>query len=218
MSIAPAVREALGLDESATEDAVNAAILEKLTAPVAVPTPIVQEPVAVTPPAPIVDTTPVIPVIPAVQDSRSDSDSGRSNSSNLEQQVAAAVSAALPAAVQAQVSAQVAPLAASNETLRTELTRVSAELADTKQAKALQVRDDVIGGAISAGKIRSSDRERFTALYEASPQVVVDLFSHLSVGSAVPISAAGYAGDDTQATDEFKSFEASFGWEAASNG
>jgi hypothetical protein len=211
MSIAPAVREALGMSETDTEEAVNAALLERLNTPAVAPTTI-PEPAAVTPPAPVIEPVPVAPVVAepiAASDHRSDRNTTRSDrNDDIEQRVAAAVAAALPTAV----SAHMAPLAASNETLRTELSRVTTELAAAKQTEADKVRENVITAAISAGKIRSADRERYLKLYDKAPEDTTELLGSIAAGAAVPISAAGYAGDADQTTDEFKSFAGAFGW------
>lgn len=200
VSIAPALRAAVGMDESADEAAVEAAILAKLTTPVDEPAPIVPEPVAVTPPAPIADT----PVIPAAQDGRSDSNDGRSDSEVARE-------------VAAQVAAALAPIQASAAQYEAKISDLSSELAQRKSDEAAAVKAQILASALSDGKIAPADRDQWASDYDESPKVTTRILASLKPGTAFPVSASGYAGDDAQSTDEFKQFEQQFGW-GVSNG
>ena len=196
VSIAPAVREALGFDESADEEAVNAALLQRLQTPAVEPAPIVTEPVI---PAPT-KTSPVTPVIPAAQDGRSDSDSGRSES-DVEKMVADKVAAAL------------APIQASHVQYEAKISDLSTELAQRKADEALAVKTQILASALQDGKIAPADKDQWASDYDESPKVTTRILASLKPGTAFPISASGYAGDpETAPSDEDDAFAAIMGW------
>jgi hypothetical protein len=186
------------MSETDTEEAVEAALLARLQTPVVAPAPIVPELAAVTPPAPT-NTTPVTPVVSAVPDSRSDSNTGRSES-EVEKLVADKVAAAL------------APIQASAAQYEAQITGLSTELAQRKADEALAVKTQILASALADGKIAPAEREQWEKDYDEAPSVTTRILASLKPGTAFPISASGYAGDDAKAQDEFKGFEAQFGW------
>lgn len=195
MSIAP-LREALGLDESADEEAVHAAALTRLIAPVAAPTPTVPE-VAATPAS--VETTPVAPVVSAAQQAHESGDT-----------VVPSVDVAREVA--AQVAAALAPIQASAAKYEAQISDLSGELAARKAAEAEATKTTVLASALADGKIRPADKDQWAKDYDEAPGVTTRILASLQAGTAFPVSASGYAGEDAQAADEFKVFESQFGW------
>lgn len=76
------------------------------------------------------------------------------------------------------------------------LSTATSELAELKAERARATRDSVIGNAVTAGKIRPSDRATFEAQYDApgGAPVVTAILASIAPGTAVPVSAAGHTG------------------------
>jgi hypothetical protein len=173
-STAQTLREALGLAEDATDDQVLASVTE-LRKPVP-PAPDSQKPedtAVITPPVPVAVPVPseVTPV-----------PSGETG---------------IPDAVAEQLAAA----RAGQDAMRVELTRVSAELAARRELEATTRREEVLQAAVSAGKIRPADKDRYARLYTADAAATVEVLAALSPGAAVPVAAAGYAGSESTSDD-----------------
>lgn len=192
VSIAP-LREALGLDDSADEDAVHAAALTRLIAPVAAPSPITEAAPAST------ETAPVTPVISAAQ-------TGHDQSTQSPQIVD------VEKVVAEKVAAALAPIQASAAKYEEQIAGLSGELAARKAAEALATKTQILASALADGKIRPADKEQWEKDYDESPSVTTRILASLQAGTAFPVTASGYAGEDAAALDEFKGFEAQFGW------
>lgn len=187
VSITPAVREALGLDESASEDAVNAALLARLKAPAVVPAPTTQETVPVTP-----------AVVPAAQNDTAPVPNG--------------TAADIDSIVAAKVSAALAPIQASHTAYEAKIAALSGELAERKAKEASDHKAQVISAAANAGKFTPAEREQWEKDYDASPETTERILSRLAPGTAVPVSASGYAGDGERGGDEADRILADMGW------
>jgi hypothetical protein len=172
VDIAPAVREALGLDENADEAAAVAAISALRSSTVAPPPATQQENPVVTPE--VTSRTPEV-----TQDAP------------VEAPLVTPVD--VQSLVREQVAAALATHTAGQDALKAELTRVSGELAGRRQAEAVTKRETLLASAVDTGRIRPADRDRYAALYDQAPEATQGLIEALAPGTAVPVMASGHA-------------------------
>ena len=86
------------------------------------------------------------------------------------------------------------------------------QLAARKADEAAAIKAQILASALADGKIRPADREQWEKDYDEAPGVATRILASLQPGTAFPVSAAGYAGDDAKTRDEFAAFENAFGW------
>jgi hypothetical protein len=86
-------------------------------------------------------------------------------------------------------------LRAEVKLLAEQVQKVSAELAETKAAKAETVKASVLDDAMRQGKFAPADRERWLKDYDDAPSVVTRILASIAPGTAVPVHASGYTGE-----------------------
>lgn len=195
MDVTPKMREALGLDESADEQAVEAA-LEALRTKAEQPAPI----------PPVVETGTAPVVAPAEQQAAVDT--------AVEQRIAAS-----EARISQQIAASEQRIAASeaaNTLLREELGKATTELANRNQREAVEVRDRVLASAVLDGKITPADKGKYEALYAKAPKETVDMLDAIAPNRAFNVQASGYAGSEQTGGDEADKILAEMGWGSTS--
>lgn len=89
----------------------------------------------------------------------------------------------------------------ASDELRTELARVSAELAEIRAREAAAVKASVIDGAVKAGKIKPAERKSWENRYDQAPTVITDVLNSIAAGTAVPVAPAGYTGNTEASGD-----------------
>jgi ATP-dependent Clp endopeptidase proteolytic subunit ClpP len=82
----------------------------------------------------------------------------------------------------------------ASDELRTELARVSAELAEIRAREAAAVKASVLDGAVKAGKIKPAERASWESRYDQAPAVITDVLNSIAAGTAVPVTPTGYTG------------------------
>lgn len=86
-------------------------------------------------------------------------------------------------------------LRAEVKLLAEQVQKVSAELAETKAAKAETVKASVLDDAQRQGKFTPADREKWLKDYDDAPTVVTRILASIAPGTAVPVAASGYTGE-----------------------
>lgn len=78
----------------------------------------------------------------------------------------------------------------------------SGELAALKADKVAGIKAQVIGSAITKGKIRPSDRATFEAQYDAAPDAITAVLAALADGTAIQVAASGVPGEPVMSSEE----------------
>lgn len=185
VDVTPKMRGFLGLDESADEQAVEAA-LEALKTKAEQPTPTLE--------APVVETG----TAPAAEQAAVDA--------AVEQRIAAS-----EARLASKFEQRIAASEAANTLLREELGKATTELANRNQREAEEVRDRILASAVNDGKITPADKGKYEALYAKAPKETVDMLDAIAPNRAFSVQASGYAGGE-EGTDEVDKLIASMGW------
>jgi phage I-like protein len=120
---------------------------------------------------------------------------------------ASALERLIDSRVQALVDQRVA---AATAPLQTALTAASTELENRRKAEATTARDRLISAALGAGKITPAEREKWTQMYDVSPEgaaAVKAALDALPANKALPVRASGHAGDAEPSGDGFTDAE-----------
>jgi hypothetical protein len=192
LDITPKLREALGIDENADEAAALAAI-EGLKTPAETSTPTTQEPAPVEPVA-----------IPAAENVPS----GGTTVPARESIAASAVEAL----VAAKVAAALAPIQASHAVYESKIADLSGWKAERLAQEVVTTKTSVINAAAQQGKFAPAERATWEAEYDKAPDTVTRILASMKPGTAVPVTASGYAGDGTETASEVDSIFADMGW------
>lgn len=195
MDITPKLREALGIDENADEAAVLAAI-EGLKTPAEPPANTIQETATVEPPA-----SSAAPNAPA------------DGTENPARELVAA--SAVEALVAEKVAAALAPIQASHTVYEAKIADLSGWKAERLAQEVVTTKTSVINAAAQQGKFAPAERATWEAEYDKAPDTVTRILASMKPGTAVPVTASGYAGDGTETTDDFAEFEKAFNWGGA---
>lgn len=76
---------------------------------------------------------------------------------------------------------------------------------ETQQTeKAESERDQFLGEAVSAGRLKPAERDKFAILFDADPKTTRDIISARKRGSEVPIGETGHAANPEGVIDEFE--------------
>lgn len=111
---------------------------------------------------------------------------------------------------------QVSASAAARDEMKTEIERLSGELARINASAAAGEKAALFNGAVQAGKIKPAERESWEARYDRAPEVIVEILASIAPNTAVPVAAAGYTGDPDTVTDTIDvEYERLFGAEKA---
>lgn len=77
--------------------------------------------------------------------------------------------------------------------LRESLRQVTEEREAEKVAAKAKERDEFLGNAIRAGRLKPADRERFAKLYDAAPDITKETVLARGVGSEIPVTTIGHS-------------------------
>lgn len=77
------------------------------------------------------------------------------------------------------------------EVLATTVKDVTAKLAASEAEKRAATKQNVIGAAVKAGKIKPADREKWEADYDEAPGPITRVLDSIAAGTAVPVAAVG---------------------------
>ena len=109
------------------------------------------------------------------------------------------------AAEQAKHAEQVA---AAAEEMKTEIARLSGELATIKAASAAETKRNLFDEAVQSGRISPAQRGDWESRYDRAPEVIGEILASLAPNTAVPVAASGYTGTTETAGDMVGEFSA----------
>ncbi|MEU7170322.1 2'-5' RNA ligase family protein [Micromonospora tulbaghiae] len=94
-----------------------------------------------------------------------------------------------------QTAEQVAASAADRDEMKTEIARLSGELARINASAAADAKKALFDGAVRDGKLKPADRDGWEARYDKAPEVITEILASIAPNTAVPVAASGYTGD-----------------------
>ncbi len=94
-----------------------------------------------------------------------------------------------------QNAQQVAASTADRDEMKTEIARLSGELARINASAAADAKKALFDGAVRDGKLRPADRDGWEARYDKAPEVITEILASIAPNTAVPVAASGYTGD-----------------------
>ncbi|WP_433460705.1 phage protease [Micromonospora sp. CA-248212] len=111
---------------------------------------------------------------------------------------------------------QVAASAAARDEMKTEIERLSGELAKIHASAAADAKTALFDAAVRAGKLKPAERDGWEARYDRAPEVITEILASIAPNTAVPVAASGYTGDtEAQGVDPFDADYAHFFGEKA---
>ncbi|MCX5066650.1 hypothetical protein OOJ91_12250 [Micromonospora lupini] len=93
-------------------------------------------------------------------------------------------------------------VAAARDEMKSEITRLSGELAEIRAGAAKTAKQALFDAAVQVGRIKPADRPKWEERYDRAPEVTADILASLAPNTEVPVAATGYTGDVDQATGE----------------
>lgn len=78
--------------------------------------------------------------------------------------------------------------------MRTEIQRLSGELATIKAAAAADVKKALFDSAVQTGRLKPADRQGWEDRYDKAPDVIADILASIAPNTEVPVAASGYTG------------------------
>ncbi|MEU8334813.1 2'-5' RNA ligase family protein [Micromonospora tulbaghiae] len=90
---------------------------------------------------------------------------------------------------------QVAASTADRDEMKTEIARLSGELATIKASAAADAKKTLFDQAVRDGKLKPADRDGWEARYDKAPEVISEILASIAPNTAVPVAASGYTGD-----------------------
>lgn len=86
--------------------------------------------------------------------------------------------------------------------LTEQLQAAAQELAESRARAAAEQKERVLAAARRDGKIKPSDYDKWAERYDKAPETVTEILASIPVGTAVPVSPAGYTASGDTAPDE----------------
>ena len=99
-------------------------------------------------------------------------------------------------------------VAAAAEEMKTEIARLSGELATIKAASAAETKRNLFDEAVQSGRISPAQRGDWESRYDRAPEVIGEILASLAPNTAVPVAASGYTGTTETAGDMVGEFSA----------
>lgn len=93
-----------------------------------------------------------------------------------------------------QTAEQVAASTADRDEMKTEIVRLSTELADIKASAAADAKKALFDAAVKDGKLRPADRDGWEARYDRAPDVISEILASIAPNTAVPVAPVGETG------------------------